>query len=711
MNTIAMLLDVTETFKQNVLTRVAAELEQVGIQVVYPQNCDDLIDLIKKNARLAGVILDWDQHNLSLCKSITALNESLPIYTFVNSKTSLDVNFSDLEVNIHFYEYVLEHAPDIARRINLSTEDYITKLLPPLTKALFDYVHKEKYTFCTPGHMGGTAFEQSPVGSLFYDFYGENTMRSDISISVSELGSLLDHSGPHKEAEEFIAETFNAERSFIITNGTSTANKVVGMYSCPAGSTVIVDRNCHKSITHLMMMTNVTPIYLKPTRNAYGILGGIPKAEFSRDHIQSLVEKTPNATWPVHAVITNSTYDGLFYNTDYIKQTLDVKSIHFDSAWVPYTNFHPIYKGKSGMSGERVEGKIIYETQSTHKLLAAFSQASMIHIKGDFNERTFNEAYMMHTSTSPLYSIVASCEVSAAMMRGTAGEQLINQSIKRAMNFRKEIQRLNEETNSWFFNVWQPDNIDSVDCWPLSSVNNWHGFNNIDDDHMYLDPIKVTLVTPGMDIHGNLEKTGIPASVVAQFLDENGIIVEKTGPYSLLFLFSIGINKTKSLTLLRTLMEFKRVYDANLKISEAMPELYKKDPEFYHNMRIQELAQGIHQLTIQHNLPELMYKAFDELPVMEMTPHDAYQQEIRGNVTECQLKDMVGKVSANMILPYPPGVPLIMPGEKVTEDNQPILSFLEMLCDIGSHYPGFETDIHGVYQNDDGEYVVKVLTE
>src|SRR5690606_5349135 len=145
---------------------------------------------------------------------------------------------------------------DIADRIKRGTEAYFDTILPPFTKALFRYVDEGKYTFCTPGHMGGTAFQKSPVGSLFYDFFGANTMKSDISVSVSELGSLLDHSGPHLEAERYIAETFNAERSYMVTNGTSTANKIVGMYAAPAGSTILVDRNCHKSLTHLMIMSD-----------------------------------------------------------------------------------------------------------------------------------------------------------------------------------------------------------------------------------------------------------------------------------------------------------------------------------------------------------------------------------------------------------------------------------------------------------------------
>ncbi|MGY0157251.1 lysine decarboxylase CadA [Edwardsiella tarda] len=709
MNIIAIMNDMSVYFKEEPLRELQLELEKAGFRIAYPHDRNDLLKLIENNARLCGVIFDWDKYNLALCEEISALNKMLPIYAFANTYSTLDVSMSDLRLNVRFFEYTLGSAQDIALKIRQSTDQYIDAIMPPLTKALFKYVHEEKYTFCTPGHMGGTAFEKSPVGTLFYDFYGENTLRSDISISVAELGSLLDHSGPHREAEEYIARTFNADRSYIVTNGTSTANKIVGMYASPAGASILIDRNCHKSLTHLMMMSNVVPLYLRPTRNAYGILGGIPRQEFTREAIEEKVRNTPNASWPVHAVVTNSTYDGLFYNTDYIKQTLDVKSIHFDSAWVPYTNFHPIYQGKAGMSGERVPGKVIYETQSTHKLLAAFSQASMIHVKGIINEETFNEAYMMHTSTSPHYGIVASAEMSAAMMKGNTGKRLIANSIERAIRFRKEIKRLRSESEGWFFDVWQPDNIDDVACWPLNARNDWHGFKNIDDDHMFLDPIKVTLLTPGMKADGTMDSWGIPASIVSKYLDEHGIIVEKTGPYNLLFLFSIGIDKTKALSLLRALTDFKRVYDLNLRVKNVLPSLYQEAPEFYENMRIQELAQGIHTLTSESRLPDLMYSAFDVLPTLVLTPHDAFQEEVRGNIESCPLQQMIGRVSANMILPYPPGVPLIMPGEMITEASKPVLDFLQLLCDIGAHYPGFETDIHGVQCNGKGEYEVVVL--
>ncbi|WP_392340036.1 lysine decarboxylase [Moritella marina] len=710
MNIIAILNHMGVFFKEEPIRQLHASLEKAGYQVVYPVNDKDLIKMIEMNPRICGAIFDWDKYPLTLCEQINALNEKLPVFAFANEQSALDVSLTELRLNVSFFEYALGMSDDIALKINQAIDKYKGELMPPFTKALFNYVEEGKYTFCTPGHMGGTAFQRSPAGSIFYDFYGPNAFKADVSVSMPELGSLLDHSGPHKEAEEYIAKTFNADHSYIVTNGTSTANKIVGMFSAPSGSTVLIDRNCHKSLTHLLMMSDITPIYFRPTRNAYGILGGIPQSEFSRDVIATKVAATPNAVMPNYAVITNSTYDGLLYNTQYIKETLDTQFIHFDSAWVPYTNFNPIYEGKCGMSGEAMPGKVFYETQSTHKLLAAFSQSSMIHIKGDIDKETFNEAYMMHTSTSPQYSIVASTETAAAMMRGNTGKKLMQDSIDRAIRFRKEVKRLEKETEGWFFDVWQPEDIETTECWNLDPKDTWHGFKDIDADHMYLDPIKVTLLTPGMD-GDNLAETGIPASLVAKFLDERGVVVEKTGPYNLLFLFSIGIDKAKSLALLRALTEFKRGFDLNLTVKNFIPTLYAEDPKFYEDMHIQDLAQGIHDMMKAFKLPELMFKAFDVLPELKITPNAAWQQELRGHTEEVKLEEMVNRVNANMILPYPPGVPLVLPGEMITETSRPVLDFLEMLCEIGTEFPGFETDIHGLYHQADGSYTVKVLKQ
>lgn len=709
MNIIVELVSPGRFFKDAPIHSLNECLKKRGFEVVFAADQADLVRVVENNARLAGVVIDWEDSPQELCQQIHDFNEYLPVFAFSSSNSVTDATFQQLSLNVEFFEYEISNAADIAVTISQKVEEYEKAVTPPLTRALINFAKEGKYTFCTPGHMSGTAFQHSPIGALFYDFFGANTFKADVSVSVGELGSLLDHSGPHRDAEKYIAETFNADRSYIVTNGTSTANKIIGLYTAPAGSTVLIDRNCHKSLTHLMMMSNVIPIYLRPTRNAYGILGGIPQSEFKHETIEKRVKETPNATWPVHAVVTNSTYDGLFYNTGFIKNTLDVKSIHFDSAWVPYTNFSPIYQGLAGMSGGRTEGKVIYETQSTHKLLAAFSQASMIHVKGEINEATFNEAFMMHTSTSPFYPIVASTETAAAMMRGNVGRRLIDESIDRAIRFRKEIKRLREESDSWFFDVWQPENIGTKECWELKPEDKWHGFRNIDQEHMYLDPIKVTLLTPGLNGDGTMAERGIPASIVSKYLDDRGVIVEKTGPYNLLFLFSFGIDNTKAMGLLRELCNFRRDYDRNLEIKEAIPSLYKKDPSFYDGMRLQELAQGIHKLIVEHDLPNMMFHAFETLPKMVMTPFEAFQRELNGEVEEVRIQDMQDKVNANMILPYPPGVPLVMPGEMLTADNRAVLDFMLMLCEIGEHFPGFETDIHGAYRQPDGSYTVKVL--
>lgn len=709
MNIIVELVSPGRFFKDAPIHSLNECLKKRGFEVVFAADQADLVRVVENNARLAGVVIDWEDSPQELCQQIHDFNEYLPVFAFSSSNSVTDATFQQLSLNVEFFEYEISNAADIAVTISQKVEEYEKAVTPPLTRALINFAKEGKYTFCTPGHMSGTAFQHSPIGALFYDFFGANTFKADVSVSVGELGSLLDHSGPHRDAEKYIAETFNADRSYIVTNGTSTANKIIGLYSAPAGSTVLIDRNCHKSLTHLMMMSNVIPIYLRPTRNAYGILGGIPQSEFKHETIEKRVKETPNATWPVHAVVTNSTYDGLFYNTGFIKNTLDVKSIHFDSAWVPYTNFSPIYQGLAGMSGGRTEGKVIYETQSTHKLLAAFSQASMIHVKGEINEATFNEAFMMHTSTSPFYPIVASTETAAAMMRGNVGRRLIDEFIDRAIRFRKEIKRLREESDSWFFDVWQPENIGTKECWELKPEDKWHGFRNIDQEHMYLDPIKVTLLTPGLNGDGTMAERGIPASIVSKYLDDRGVIVEKTGPYNLLCLFSFGIDNTKAMGLLRELCNFRRDYDRNLEIKEAIPSLYKKDPSFYDGMRLQELAQGIHKLIVEHDLPNMMFHAFETLPKMVMTPFEAFQRELNGEVEEVRIQDMQDKVNANMILPYPPGVPLVMPGEMLTADNRAVLDFMLMLCEIGEHFPGFETDIHGAYRQPDGSYTVKVL--
>ncbi len=687
------------------------ELENKGYRINRPKMDASIVDELEMQPEVVGVLLDWDSMGAELYASINDLNEQLPFFALVPSEAARTLQPLPKEkLTLTFVGLPCLDAEKIAAKMDRSIRRYQEILLPPFTRALFKFAETRKNTFCTTGHLLGAAFRHHAMGRAYYNFYGPNAFRVDTSVSVPDMGSLLEHTGVHRDAEALIERAYGADRSYIVTNGTSTANKIVGMYCVSQGDTVLIDRNCHKSMTHLLMMCDVVPIYLLPSRNAYGMIGGIPAAEFTSEAIHNKLCRRDDATWPSYAVISDSTYDGLLYDCSWIKANLPVKKIHFDSAWSPYTPFNKIYENKFGMCGEPTQGKTIFETHSAHKMLASFAQASYVHVKGEYDETILDEVYMMHTTTSANYPIVASAEMGAALMMGNQGRRLLQNSIDQAMAFRREMARLYENSDTWFFKCWQPDDISEAKCWPISRGERWHGFLGADEDFNYLDPIRVSVLTPGMDPTGQLEDEGIPAAVVSRYLNSHGVVTEKTGPYHMLFLFALGVDEMRTKALIRALQDFKRDYDNDASIRECMPDLFKLDPKFYLNMTIRQLTHGLHRVERKRDLPQLMYHAYDELPEMEYTPYQAFQKNLRGETHEVRLEDLIGQVSADMILPYPPGVPLVMPGEKVTQQSAAVLDYLMMLCETGELFPGFETEIHGAYRRKDG-YYVKVLDE
>lgn len=721
MNTILAFVPNNSCAKSSVFESVLTYLStHYQFKIERATHLETVNQYLEIDPRICAVLYDFDEGGLNFCVDIQQHNIDLPIFAFTGSRTFLEVDIQTLKLNLHFISYKADQASIISDRVKSSIKEYVEELIPPFTKALFDYASKNIYSYCTPGHAGGTAFLNSPVGAIFHDFYGPNIFKSDLSISMGELGTLLDHSGKHKEAEEYIAKLYGSDHCYIVTNGTSTSNKIIGMHVISDGVTVVIDRNCHKSLTHLLMMTNVTPIYLTPSRNHYGIIGGISKRQFSKEDIECKRQKLActlgvELPEPVYAVVTNSTYDGLLYNTDFIKKTLPVPNLHFDAAWIAYAPFSPIYKDHHGIGGAIPDDKVVYESYSTHKLLAAFSQSATIHIRGkQFDNDAFNDSFMMHTSTSPFYPMVASTETAAAMMRGRHGEKLMDNALKEAFTFRHEVERLREENESkqegWFYDILQPKVVkNEIRCFDLQPEDSWHGFTDCDRDHIYLDPLKITLLTPGLLPQGGYDSFGIPACIVAKFLDYQNIIVEKAGPYSLLFLFGIGSDRSHSLKLLNELSSFKCGFDDNQKVEKLLPNLYSEAPRFYKRYKIQDLAEEIHNIYIKRCLCERMYQAYEKLPQMVMTPYQARQYIVRNKIVKTPLAELKGKVASEMILPYPPGIPLILPGEMVTEESMAIIDFLITLCEIGDIFPGFETSIHGLKYDDKMGYYTYTL--
>lgn len=653
---------------------------------------------------------------------IFALGEQV---TIENAPAEAMADLNHLRGILYLYEDTVSF---LARQVARAAHNYLEGLLPPFFKALVRHTAQSNYSWHTPGHGGGVAYRKSPVGQAFHQFFGENTLRSDLSVSVPELGSLLDHTGPLAEAEARAARNFGADHTFFVINGTSTANKIVWHSMVGRDDLVLVDRNCHKSILHSIIMTGAIPLYLCPERNELGIIGPIPLSEFSRESIRAKIDASPLARGREPkvklVVVTNSTYDGLCYNAEMLKQTLgnSVEVLHFDEAWYAYAAFHEFYAGRYGM-GTRCDERspLVFSTHSTHKLLAAFSQASMIHVQDggqrQLDRDRFNEAFMMHISTSPQYGIIASLDVASAMMEGPAGRSLIQETFDEALSFRRALAnvRRNLSTDDWWFSIWQPPAADGVDSlatgdWLLQPDADWHGFGEVADDYVLLDPIKVTLVMPGLNAAGSMEEQGIPAAVVSKFLWERGLVVEKTGLYSFLVLFSMGITKGKWSTLLTELLEFKRSYDANLPLADVLPSIVQAGNGRYQGMGLRDLCDALHACYRDNATARALKSMYTVLPEVAIKPADAYDRLVRGEVEAVPVEHLEGRIAAVMLVPYPPGIPLIMPGERFTSATRSILDYLTFARTFDQAFPGFDIDVHGL-QTEAGEYRVDCLIE
>src|SRR3954453_17918437 len=706
------------------MRQLAAAIEKEGFRVVAGVSYEDARQLVNTlNVESCWLVsvdgAEATPQQWEILEEILAAkrsrNDRLPIFLFGDQRTAEMVPARVLK-HTNAFMRLFEDSPEfMARAIARSAQLYLDRLPPPMFKALMDYTLHASYSWHTPGHGGGVAFRKSPVGNLFYQFFGENMLRSDVSVSVGQIGSLLDHTGPIAEGERNAARIFGADETLFVVGGTSTANKIIWHGMVGRGDLVLCDRNCHKSLLHSLIMTGATPIYLVPSRNGLGIIGPISRDQFTREAIKQKIAASPFARETSGKVrlmvITNSTYDGLCYNGDAIKQSLGdaVEVLHFDEAWYAYATFHEFYDGYHGISSAnpaRPPHAIPFATHSTHKLLSALSQASMIHVQHAKTRRLdmtrFNDAFMMHTSTSPQYGIIASCDVAAAMMEQPAGRALVQETIDEALGFRRAMSSVKQQLKgSWWFDVWQPEAITSQSAadkaaWVLKPKDAWHGFEGLAANHVLVDPIKVTLLTPGMSADGSMHKSGIPAAVVVKFLSSRRIEIEKTGLYSFLVLFSMGITKGKWSTLVTELLNFKDLYDANAPLTRALPALAAAHPEAYSTMGLRDLCEAVHKIYRDDNLPKAQKDMYTVLPEMAQRPADAYDALVHGRVESVEIDELMGRTLAVMIVPYPPGIPLIMPGERLTRETKSIQDYLLYAREFDRKFPGFETDIHGL---------------
>jgi arginine decarboxylase len=246
-------------------------------------------------------------------------------------------------------------------------------------------------------------------------------------------------------------------------------------------------------------------------------------------------------------------------------------------------------------------------------------------------------------------------------------------------------------------------------CWVLHPGERWHGFEGIPDNWCMLDPIKFGIVCPGMKPDGQLDATGIPADIVTAYLGRHGIVPSRTTDHMVLFLFSVGITKGKWGTLLNTLLDFKNDYDKNAPLTQVLPAVATAGPDRYAGMGLKDLGDAMWAHMKKNRQGYWQAQAYATLPTPEMTPRRAFQQLMAGQAEKVPLDEMADRVVAVGVIPYPPGIPIVMPGENVGSTDGPWLTYLRTLQEYGHRFPGFAKEVEGTEERD-GVYHIYCLT-
>jgi arginine decarboxylase len=743
-----------ETAGGRAVRALAEELRARGVEVIESLSAEDGRATVTSDAGLHCIFVNWTLGSndrashaqaLEMLRALRARNAKVPVFLMADRKVAGTVTIEVATLADEFVWILDDTAAFVAGRAIAAMERYIAGLLPPYAAALARYDREREYSWAAPGHQGGVAFLKSPVGRVFFDFFGENLFRTDMGIERGALGSLLGHSGPVGESERYAARVFGAQRSYTVTNGTSGSNRAI-MSACVGDAELaLCDRNCHKSIEQGLVNTGGIPVFLSPTRNRYGIIGPIAPRELEPAAIARAIARNPLAAKaaskrPVYAVVTNCTYDGMCYDAVGAQTRLakSVDRIHFDEAWYGYARFNPIYRDRYAMRGNPADhpedGPTVFATHSTHKLLAALSQTSWIHMRdgrGAIDHGRFNEAYCTQASTSPLYALIASNDVAAAMMDGPGGLALTQEVIDESVACRLAVARVREEFRAkgdWFFAPWNAEEVkdpksgkripfhkapaellaSDPECWVLHPDESWHGFEGLPDGWCMLDPIKFGIVCPGMRPDGKLDEHGIPGDLVTAYLTRHGTVPSRTTDHMVLLFFSVGITKGKWGTLVNTLLDFKVDYDRNAPLAEVLPQLVDGHPETYGSLGLRELADQMFAQLKEARQTHWLAEAFSTLPEPAMSPNEAYQYLVKDQIEHVPLDKLANRVLATSVVPYPPGIPMLMPGEKTGPADGPYLGYLRALWAWDKRFPGFGHDTHGV-ENRDGVYYVQCL--
>jgi ornithine decarboxylase len=741
------------------LAQILEEVDRSGYSVIKAPKPDDAELVIRTDAAVGCVLIDWGKRGpqgkmAALVKFIRGRGLDTPIYILVRHHRLEDIPVDVLHEADGFV-FLAEETPEfIAKNLTSRLRQYAETLKTPFFGALVDYHEEANQLWTCPGHNGGVFYSRSPVGRIFVDHLGEAVFRDDIDNSVVEMGDLLTHEGPALAAQREAAKIFGAERTYFVLSGTSTSNKMVLQGLVAPGDLVLFDRNNHKAAHHgALLLGGGIPVYLPTDRNAQGLIGPIDIAALDESALRESIRTHPlvmdRDAWrrerPFRvAVIEQCTYDGTIYSADEILRRIGhlCDYILFDEAWGGFMKFHPLYRGRFAMGLDRLgpDAPGIMATQSTHKQLAGFSQASQIHVRDShidgqsrrLEHRRFNEFFMMHASTSPFYPLFASLDVGAQMMKGRSGEVLWDDTIRLGIELRKKLRAIAREfreqevapERQWFFEPFVPDRVcvsngnghrremlwedaptdalaSDPSLWALAPDASWHGFRNASAGWAMTDPNKLTLLTPGFDrLSGDYTAHGVPAPVLAAWLRENRIVPEKNDLNSILFLLTPGVESSKAGNLISALVFFKRLHDDNVLLEEAMPEFVTARPGRYGNVRLRDLCAEMHNFYLEAGTSELQRAQFraEHFPAPVLLPSEAIQRLTRNDVDYVPIAEAAGRIATTLWLVYPPGIATVVPGERLTDAATPMIAYLQVFERAANAFPGFDTEIQGVYK-------------
>ena len=681
---------------------------------------------------VAAIVLAVSDISSGTLEEIEATGFGIPVFIATHKEEFIPAEYLS---RIHGVFECSETSNDFyGRQLEAAAQKYETQLRPPFFRALVDYVNQGNSAFDCPGHQGGQFFRRHPAGNQFVDFFGETLFRSDLCNADVAMGDLLIHEGAPCIAQQHAAKVFNADKTYFVLNGTSSSNKVVLNALLTPGDLVLFDRNNHKSNHHgALIQAGATPVYLEAARNPFGFIGGIDDHCFDEAYLRTLISDVApdKAKQPRPfrlAVIQLGTYDGTIYNA---RQVIDkighlCDYILFDSAWVGYEQFIPMMAETSPLLLELNENDPgIFVTQSVHKQQAGFSQTSQIHkkdnhIRGQSRfcpHKRLNNAFMLHASTSPFYPLFAALDVNAKIHEGESGRRLWAECVELGIEARKAIIANCHMIKPFIPPVvagrpWQDHPTQAIASerrfFSFEPGAKWHGFEGYARDQYFVDPCKLLLTTPGIDAEtGEYTDFGIPATILAHYLRENGIVPEKCDLNSILFLLTPAESSEKLAQLVAMLGQFEQHIEDDTPLADVLPTIYQKYPVRYRDYTLRQLCQEMHDLYVSFDVKDLQKAMFrkESLPAVVMNPQDANQAYIRGNVELVRIRDAQGRIAAEGALPYPPGVLCVVPGEVWGGAVQRYFLALEEGINL---LPGFSPELQGVYSEKDADGIKRL---